>query len=180
MFVFHFQKNFGGSRRCGAGLAGFAGGNAPPILFLAPQKENGPCTVQEKKRPRWGCLSVFRKVSARGVDGAWVWRSWIPSASISACAPCSVGGARRAGLSSTSSDDRRSVNAGGNRFEERDRRAPAEDRRIGGTPLERPPYLSELARMRKFRASVFSLGRLHRPFSFCRRKKRMGGGIPCI
>ena len=25
-------------------------GDAPPILFLTRQKENGPCTVQEKKR----------------------------------------------------------------------------------------------------------------------------------
>ena len=66
----------------------------------------------------------------------------------------------------TASDDRRGVRAGEGDSREQERRAPAGEWRIGGSPLEQPPYLSELAHTRKFRASVFSLGQLHRPFSF--------------
>ena len=122
------------------------GESAPPILFLAPQKENGPCTVQEKKRFRGGIVCrVFRKVSARGVGGAGVWIFRTLPASFSACAAQQ----RQRGL-----EDRLSFNhqrqlpeyiRGGTRFKERERRAPVGDWRIGGSPLEQLPYLSELA-----------------------------------
>ena len=47
--------------------------NAPPILFLAPQKENGPCTVQEKKRFRGerACL-----IPGKSLPAAWIARGW--------------------------------------------------------------------------------------------------------
>ena len=93
--------------------AGFAGGNAPPILFLVPQKENGPCTVQEKKRFRGerACLIPGKSLPAawivRGVGGLGHPLRRFPLPLIS-----SVSGARRTGFPMTTNDKRRGVHAG--------------------------------------------------------------------
>ena len=92
-------------------------GNAPPIFFLRHQKENAPCTVEKKKCfamrgygrspaslcPRRGLRVGF------GASGHPL--RPFPLALLWECQG-SVSGAWRAGFSSTTSDDRRSVNAG--------------------------------------------------------------------
>ena len=100
-------------RATGAGTAPFRRWNAPPILFLAPQKENGPCTVQEKKRFRGerACLIPGKSLPAawivRGVGGLGHHLRRFPLPLIS-----SVSGARRTGFPMTTNDKRRGVHAG--------------------------------------------------------------------
>ena len=53
-----------------------------------------------------------RKVSARGVDSAGGLEVPDPPRLFPLALPCSVSGARRAGLTITTSDDRRGIHAG--------------------------------------------------------------------
>ena len=50
-----------------------AGGIPPPILFLAPQKENGPWTVQEKKRIRGGAACL---IPGKSLPAPWYRREF--------------------------------------------------------------------------------------------------------
>ena len=154
--VFCASKAQGFSRRRGAGTfffaprarddAGFAGGNAPPIFFLRHQKENAPCTVEKKKMFRGGRAC---RILGKSLPAAWVARGFGSSGHPLLLFPlalrCSVSGAWRAGFTSTSSVDRRGVSAGETDSREGSRRAPVGDPSFGGSPLEQPPYLSELA-----------------------------------
>ena len=127
----------------------------PPFSFWRPKKRTGRARSKRKNaRDEMASVEV-RQVSARGVGCAGVWRFRILPASFSAGAPVQ----RQRGLR-----DRPFFNhqrqlpefaRGGSRFKGRERRAPVGDWRIGGSSLEQLPYLSELARLRKFRAKRF-------------------------
>ncbi len=88
------------------------------------------------------------RVLGKSLPAAWIARGFggpghplrrFPLALLS-----SVSGAWRAGFPITTSDDRRSVNAG--KADSKDKNsASVGGWRIGGSPLEQPPYLSELA-----------------------------------
>ena len=86
-----------------------------PRLVL-PKRERAVHGPREKTLSRRESVLDSRKISARGVGCAWVWRFGTPPSSLSAAAPWerrgSVSGAWRTGFPSTTSDNRRSVNAG--------------------------------------------------------------------
>ena len=73
-----------------------AGGIPPPILFLAPQKENGPWTVQEKKRFRGGAACL---IPGKSLPAPWYRREFggsrLPPLLVPLPLPRSAQGAQR-------------------------------------------------------------------------------------
>ena len=119
------------------------------------------------RRPRRG---IFCASKARGFGSSGHSLLLFPLALLS-----SVSGAQRTGFPMTTSVDRRSVNAGNADSREEARRAPAGGFRFGGSPLEQPPYLSELAHTRKFRAERFFSWTAPPPVLFLTLQKENGG-----
>ena len=89
--IIFYPKGMGGCAGPGAGIFSRlkgAGNLHPPFSFWSCQKENGPCTVQEKKTLRGG---IGCRVLGKSLPAAWIAREFgspgPPSASISAGAP---------------------------------------------------------------------------------------------